>query len=141
MSTRCYIAKVEPDNSVKAIYCHFDGYPEGVGKTLLDHYVNEEKINALLELGDISSLGELVSPSPDDPSSKKDVTVAYHRDRGEDKHEARPFIDEEELGKKVDDDIFIEYTYLFKSGKWFVRLDSEWKDLKEVLKEIEQECP
>ena len=46
-----------PDGKVKSIYCHWDGYPEGVGRKLLHHYKSRKQVLDLLELGDISSLG------------------------------------------------------------------------------------
>ena len=51
-----------PDNRIKSIYCHSDGYLEGVGDTLREHYTDVKKIKALLALGDISSLYPLVAP-------------------------------------------------------------------------------
>ena len=42
----------------RSIYCHFDGYIAGVGKTLLNHYTDPEKVNDLMRLGDLSSLGK-----------------------------------------------------------------------------------
>ena len=74
MATRSRIAIENEDGSVKSIYCHFDGYLSGVGKTLFNHYDNE-KLEKLIGLGDISTLGE----------STED-TVAYCRNRGEDLH-------------------------------------------------------
>ena len=40
-----------PNNEYKYIYCHFDGYPEGVGATLVESYISREKINNLIALG------------------------------------------------------------------------------------------
>jgi hypothetical protein len=74
MATRSRIAIEKENGSVKSIYCHFDGYLSGVGKTLFNHY-DKEKLEKLIELGDISIL--VTSP---------ENTVAYHRDRGEDLH-------------------------------------------------------
>ena len=54
MSTRCYIAKQAGAGKYRTIYCHSDGYPEGVGQTLLTYYGYPEKIDQLLDLGDIS---------------------------------------------------------------------------------------
>ena len=72
MATRSLIA-VELNNSIiKAIYCHWDGYPEGVGMTLVNHYNTPAKITELMEMGDISSLGDTVKDS-----------IFYHRDRKE----------------------------------------------------------
>ena len=57
MSTRCLIGKKRKRYHV--IYSHWDGYPEkpGVGWTLKKYYTNPSKINKLIDLGGISSLG------------------------------------------------------------------------------------
>ena len=74
MATRSRIAIENQDRTVTSIYCHFDGYLSGVGKKLFEHY-DREKTEKLMELGNISVLGE----------STLD-TIAYHRDRNEDLH-------------------------------------------------------
>ena len=91
MSTRSRIGIQNQDGSVSSIYCHFDGYPEGVGATLNEHYSNRQKLNMLINLGDISILGENVSTMDEHSfnNPKKGVTVAYHRDRGEELNPAR----------------------------------------------------
>ena len=50
MATRSFIAVRNVDGSVNGIYCHHDGYPEGVVATLKEHYTSEDKIRALLAL-------------------------------------------------------------------------------------------
>lgn len=84
MSTRsAIIAKTE--TGYAGIYCHFDGYPSGVGQKLFTHYQDPEKVAALIALGDISSLGRRVVPEGEHSydSPEEDTTVAYGRDRGE----------------------------------------------------------
>lgn len=87
MSTRAHIGYIE-NNTIHYIYCHFDGYPEHVGRILQESYTDPEKIKQLIALGDISSLGPKLAPEigekHDFSNPAKDVTVAYHRDRGED---------------------------------------------------------
>jgi len=57
MSTRSTIAKVQEDGqTIRSIYCHFDGYPDYVGKVLQEHYTDMNKIDQLLALGDLSVL-------------------------------------------------------------------------------------
>ena len=122
MSTRSRIAIENESGIVNSIYCHFDGYVDGVGKTLFNHY-DKEKLQKLIELGDISSLGE----------STED-TVAYCRDRGEDLH-STSYLDVEglfELGFESGE----EYVYcLNKEGIWIFKedTDSEISNLKEAL--------
>ena len=105
MGTRSFIGIEMPSGSILAIYCHWDGYPEGVGKTLLENYTDREKIMELLRLGDISSL-----------SSTPEYTEAYHRDKGEELHPARILT--------IDDMIncWAEYCYKFTlDGHWEVK--------------------
>lgn len=121
MSTRSRIGMEMADGSVKSIYCHFDGYISSNGVILLKNYKDQEKVESLIDLGDISILGGEVVPS--DPSHSFDsrqrgVTVAYHRDRGEDYRKPR-------VNKSVPDffnsDIE-EYGYLFtQEGQWLVK--------------------
>jgi hypothetical protein len=124
MSTRARIAIENQDETVDSIYCHFDGYINSVGKTLFEHY-DQEKLERLLELGDISSLGESTID-----------TVAYCRDRGEDL-KFQSFNDVEDLFE----DGFgsgVEYVYcLTKHGIWLVgRVESPMVNyLQNVLEE------
>jgi hypothetical protein len=124
MSTRSRIAIENQDGTVDSIYCHFDGYVDGVGKTLFNHY-DQEKLEKLLELGDISTLGE----------STED-TVAYCRDRGEDLHSTHYLsvegLFENGFGSGV------EYVYcLHKSGIWLIGRDGSpiVNYLAEILEE------
>jgi hypothetical protein len=121
---------------VRSIYCHFDGYPEGVGKTLLEYWTDPERITALLDLGDLSILGEelgedrgtgwfdkrmtLEVGSPE-WTAAQGVTVAYGRDRGESGTEAERHSKDEwpDYGQEFD------YLYVPSLGQWFVRT-SDW---------------
>jgi len=125
MATRSRIAIENQDGTVTSIYCHFDGYLSGVGKTLFEHY-DREKTEKLIELGAISSLGESILD-----------TIAYHRDRNEDLYfETFPNVE----------DLFdygfesgIEYIYcLTKDGIWLVnKLGRSTVDI--LVEELEEE--
>jgi hypothetical protein len=89
MATRSRIAIENSDKSVSSIYCHSDGYPEGVGQKLMSFYQDRNKVEELIALGDLSYLEARTAPTPGVPHSfdgerERGVTVAYHRDRGED---------------------------------------------------------
>lgn len=43
MATHSSITVKTSNGKFKTVYCHFDGYPEGVGKTLALHYNSQEK--------------------------------------------------------------------------------------------------
>ena len=59
MGTRCIIGIADnlEQKKMRAVYCHYDGYPDGVGIELMRSYNTEEKILALLEKGGMESLG------------------------------------------------------------------------------------
>jgi hypothetical protein len=121
MATRSRIAIENQDETVNSIYCHFDGYLSGVGETLFNHY-DKEKLEKLIGLGDISSLGE----------STED-TVAYCRDRGEDLCSTSYLSIEGLFGLGFDSGA--EYIYcLTKEGTWvFKSYGKEVSNLKEAL--------
>ena len=102
MSTRSSIA-IKENNQIKSIYCHFDGYTSHNGKILYENYTDENMVNELINLGDISVLAESVNKS-----------VAYSRDRGE-KHHMSFHIDEKDWYKHEH-----SYNYLWKDGKWYL---------------------
>ena len=58
MATRSTIGIKSEDGTIKAIYCHWDGYPEGVGAGLVQFYNSKAQAEALIALGGFSSLME-----------------------------------------------------------------------------------
>ena len=131
MATRCNIGILNENGSVTGIYCHFDGYPKYVGNILLNHYTNTDIVNKLMNLGDLSSIGENLST--DIPHSFNDpvegVCVAYGRDRGETDVEARVFNNTDEYQNYADKS-GVDYQYLFENGKWIYRkYNNTWNDL------------
>lgn len=62
MATRSFIARYDHDTETyTAIYCHWDGYPQGVGLALRDNYSWDEAVQTLLGFGDISSLRDTLA--------------------------------------------------------------------------------
>lgn len=132
MATRSNIGIVNEDGSITGIYCHWDGYPEYVGKILLNHYNTADIVNNLMKLGNLSSLGENLFPT--EPHSfetpQKGVCVAYGRDRGEKGVESRLFKSLSQFERHMNDSC-AEYQYVFDhTGKWAFRgYKTDWKDL------------
>lgn len=116
MSTHSLIGKVNKDNSITYIYCHFDGYMEHNGRILQEHYTKESKVDDLLKLGDLSILGEEIGEKHDfndyDLTTAKKWCRAYGRDRGETDIEARTVQSANNIVGQE------EYVYLFEDNKW-----------------------
>lgn len=106
MSTRSFIGQSADSGAVCGIYCHFDGYPSGVGKTLRDSYDTAEAVSDLLSFGDASSLGDTVSGC-----------TFYARDRGEKGVESRLYDSHADFFK-AGEDSNADYIYLFEESKW-----------------------
>lgn len=130
MSTRSRISIVNSDGKVRSIYCHHDGYLDYNGKKLVDFYDNEKVINELLDLGDLSALGN--NPISDKEYWKnsgsfynfnEEFCLAY-RDRGEDEVDAKEFNSFEEF-KQAFPDLQEEYNYVFMNGKWYY-CEDDW---------------
>jgi hypothetical protein len=157
MATRSRIGIENEDGTVSSIYCHWDGYPSNNGRTLIDHYSDREKVKELIALGSISALKENVAPiEPMDdiigvrmlkefkvlPKSvhsfdtpQEGITIAYHRDRGEDLQEAR--VDESiEAYSKSD---YEEFGYVFtKDNEWKV-VDGFIQSVEDILNGVEKD--
>lgn len=113
MSTNSRISIHFPNTHKKSIYCHWDGNPEHQLPILNKHYNTIKKASELIALGDISYLAPRVKPNPGekhtfnepakDENGHIDVTIAYHRDRGE----PLSFTDVPQ-----------EYNYVFNGKKW-----------------------
>lgn len=127
MSTRCMIGVKMPDNTIKAIYCHHDGYPSGVGEVLRKYYTNPDEAEKLMKLGDLSVLGTWYDESLSklswdyfnmDEKKKekynalsKDMTITY-KSRGEDGVDARTYDNVKKYLAEVAD-TWCDYFYLF----------------------------
>jgi len=116
MATRSYIGIRNLDASVSYIYCHFDGYPGGVGMILANHYTDIDKVNALMKLGDLSTLGPEIGEKQnfnDYNNLNKDWCLAYGRDRGEENVSVKQ--------GKFDElivDQSVSYVYIFDGDYW-----------------------
>ena len=140
MATRSRIGLMLEDGTIKHSYCHFDGYPHGVGHTLLEHYSDIEKVKELLSFGDMSFLAPKVTPDGihNFNTYEQDVTVFYGRDRGEEGIDAQvTSIDEFHTNSNSS---FTEFLYLFTGGNWWVYDNLEkngWELVKKLLPDFD----
>lgn len=133
MATRGTIAVKNPNGTITAIYTHWDGYIANNGKILEKHYRDPHKIAQLMELGDLSTLGELIgekhpfdnqydylSPEYNEFEERYgNMCTAYGRDREESRCEARTYGSVEEWLKKAHQ----EFNYLWDGEAWHVETD------------------
>jgi hypothetical protein len=126
MATRSNIAMKTKEGKIVSVYCHWDGYVSNNGKILLENYDSIDKIEALVALGAISSLGEQIGEPQDfmDRDTQKDEwTLFYSRDRGE----QLSIQEYDDIPSWIDD--MEEYAYLWNGTEWLVNDHGE-KDAK-----------
>ena len=112
MSTRSTISVVQKDNSVKSVYCHFDGYiNNGVGEYLKSYFNSDRLANNVISEGDISSIhGKSVD--------------SYYSKRGEDIN-IETYTNLESFYSNKDKQ---EFNYLFINDEWQVSFgDDDYK--------------
>ena len=126
MATHSRIGMEQEDGSVKSIYCHFDGYPSHVGRILNESFKDHDKVKALVELGDISSLEVEIEPTGPHSfaSPQKGVTVAYHRDRGEDHNSKKDRSVSSFFASGNESFVYM----LTQEGEWLVKSSGEDND-------------
>lgn len=115
------------EQSVISIYHHWDGYPEGVGATLLEEFNDYEKALNLMGFGDASTING--------------IDATFYNSWREGEHwsftQPKQYESEDAFENSFNDDVFIEYLYLFKDGEWFVKAkfadNPEWMPLASVL--------
>lgn len=119
MATRSTIAFEDTDGKVYETYCHFDGYPEHVGRVLVEHYQDIEKIKTLMQFGYLRSLGAELHEC-----EKLDRTPCHIFES----------VDDFELNGSGE-----EYDYLYRDGVWYLMTDTdttnyEYTPVEKVLK-------
>lgn len=117
MASRSTIALKFKDGSYKQIYCHWDGEPEKNGRLLMDHYNNQDRIEELLQLGDLSKLGKFLSIDEKNSVDSAVVCEAYRRDYGYTGVGPLEFKDDRHF---IHTSMHEEFNYLFVDGEWKV---------------------
>ena len=121
MGTRSTIALEYADGTVEQVYCHWDGYLSHNGQILHKHYSDPFKLRQLMDLGDLSSLGERLGTQHAFDKAPEGECTFYLRDRKEQGCKAKQFKD---YADYIENHQYEEYEYILRNidGKavWFV---------------------
>ena len=113
MATRSRIGIELKDGSILSAYHHWDGYPEWLGRQLMEHYNTRDKVTELIDGGDMSvCLTDEGEPSP-----------RYYSQRGED---CPPRLDKDMEEFFADGE---EYSYIFRNDNWFAYDMHQFEDM------------
>ena len=110
MSTRSRIGLELSDGSVLSIYSHWDGYPKFNGVKLVEHFNTKEKVQELIDMGDISCIWTNVGWNNE---TLPETGPLPYSSRGED---CPPRLDANKYDYLADGE---EYAYIFtQNGEW-----------------------
>ena len=99
------------NGNVLQIYCHYDGYLQGVGKELLNSFNSYDKVLNLILDGDVSYIEE--------------GYAKHYVELGEDWESNRP---EQKTEPRRNQD----YLYVFKDGVWKIPVNDEMIDIEYI---------
>jgi len=121
MGTRSTIALEFADGTVEQVYCHWDGYLEHNGKILQEYYSDPFKLRDLIDLGDMSSLGERIGTQHAFDKAPEGECTFYLRDRKEQGCGKKKFKDFADYKANHQ---YEEYEYILRAcgdkAVWFV---------------------
>ena len=142
MATRSTIALEFADGTVQQVYCHWDGYLDNNGKLLQENYTDAFKLRELMDLGDLSSLGERIGTQHAFDKAAEGECTFYKRDRGETGTEAKKFANFEDYKANHQ---YEEYEYILRNvdgtATWFVADHSDkYVTLAEAFASVKEEA-
>lgn len=104
MATRSRIGFQLKDGSIVSVYHHWDGYPEGLGQYLINHYTTEDEVRELIDGGDMSTCMREEGPE-------------YYADRGDRDTDPQYTLQFEDYLELTEGSCG-EYAYVFTNGAW-----------------------
>ena len=149
MATRSTIALEFADGTVQQVYCHWDGYLEYNGQILFKHWSDPFKLQKMIDLGDMSSLGKDVGEQHDfderpvyDADNIPLQCTFYQRDRSESGTMSKKFKD---FADYIDNHQYEEFEYILRNigGKatWFVKdHNNSYQPLADALALVQAEA-
>lgn len=109
MSSPAAVGVEYAEGAIRYIVVNYDGYPDDMGVDLITHYTDAEKLEALLDLGELSSLGDTL-----------ETCDAYHRDHEEPLTSAHEVLGRAGYVTSAVEDGWALWTYLFTDSGWLI---------------------
>lgn len=142
MESKGNIAIKRKNGTIESIYCYSNNTLEENGVILYHLYKSPEKINNLINLGDLFYLGQCINPDPlikhDYENRQENVVIACKRDNNEVNTEKKIFSNLMEVyNKNLRDESEIIFMYDEKENKWFFSNNFiNYFSLEDKLKEL-----
>lgn len=115
MSTDATIGIEQPDKSILAVYCKWDGYLDHTGRLLLAHFTDRAQVEALVRYGPAATVCEYIRRTRDRAFRCSLNCPPFEGKVGRPGKRPLQFVHRAHLEEKGD-----EYVYLFGlDGKWW----------------------
>ena len=129
MGTRALIGMTTPERQVRFITCFMDGYPQGAGKLLAEHWRTRAAAQTLMELGEINSLGT-------SPDSTRTIGQTPHQ-QGNPVRPAETAGSIEEFLDEACSHRDSSWAYLFTDNGWGLAAPTQFVDRMTALEPLE----
>lgn len=118
MSDRCMIGVANSNNTITAVYCHWNGNPKDAGTILMENYQSAEKAERLMQGGFLGVLAPTLEESRRMDPAEPAVTIA-----------------DRQGFQQTGECMGVDFLYLFAEGEWLFATpyDDGWRKLAEVL--------
>lgn len=130
MGTRARIGIQLNGNSILSAYHHWDGYPEWLGKVLVEHFNTKERVEELIDGGDMSVCwtDDSFRNSDGKIEKKPEFGPQYYSERGED---CPPRFDEDMFDFISEKENNEEFAYVWTvNNKWVCMEMNQFNDSK-----------
>jgi len=124
MATRALIGYLDEERNFTCTYNHYDGYPEGLGKALNDHYNSDEKAKQIANTGYISYVDEdgTINSKYNEPANKMVLDNSIE-DAGL------------QIGEKVDE-YGGDYGYVWFNDEWITLKNSGIRSIADQFERL-----
>ena len=126
MATRARIGIQLKDQSILSVYHHWDGYPDWLGRKLVEKFSDRQQVVELIDGGDMSSCDTNAGYN----NETRQQGPLYYSERGED---CPPRLDES-LTEFINNGE--EFGYVYQNGEWFCYDTKTWSDTFAQVLEI-----
>lgn len=126
VSTRARFGILNSNGTITSVYHHWDGYPDWLGKRLVENYSDENKLREVMNGGDMSSIESDRTWN----STTREPQPLYYKERGEN-CPAKMSLNLSVYHEHAKD-CGAEFWYLFHDGKWTCYQEKRESSYKEV---------
>jgi hypothetical protein len=134
--SRATISVINEDGTIETISVRYDGHWTYTGVMLIENYDSECLARSLVRLGDLISIGEIISQYPRyDSELERDLSICktVSGSLRNKRNKARTYSSFSEFD--ASDDSGMESEYFYRSGRWYEYTEDQFEDISEKFEQ------